>query len=240
MGLPAIDAAAGAVFLLLATTVVWLAFRLKLKNELLKEILAERESHDQDSPSQQPAQPMQSSPSAPKKPSGFADAFLWKQDPRDALAAAAGRLLNEDKLGELLETQTRFTGLVVLIRFDQDMRHIGQHDGLAQSAERCVLGLLGEKEVACRSSDREFVMICPGARGSQAQHRLNEISEQLWNVQQHCQGAFSILFSWGGIGVEAEPLSNAIASAMDRLQQTKRNRKLRFMGTERSNRRRAI
>jgi hypothetical protein len=50
----------------------------------------------------------------------------------------------------------------------------------------------------------------------------------LWNFQLRGQGSFSVLFSWGGIGVENEPLSEAIASATGRMQQTKRSRVLFF------------
>jgi hypothetical protein len=70
--------------------------------------------------------------------------------------------------------------------------------------------------------------VCPGLRGSDAQRRLNEISERLWNFQLRGQGSLSVLFSWGGIGGENEPLSHAISSATERMRQTKRSRVLLF------------
>ena len=57
---------------------------------------------------------------------------------------------------------------------------------------------------------------------------MNEISERLWNFQLRGQGSFSVLFSWGGIGAENETLSDAIASAAERMRQTKRSRVLFF------------
>ena len=83
-------------------------------------------------------------------------------------------------------------------------------------------------EVVVVSGDDEFLIVCPGLSGAEAQRRLNEISERLWNFQLRGQGSFSVLFSWGGIGVENEPLSAAIASANVRMQQTKRSRVLLF------------
>jgi GGDEF domain-containing protein len=95
-------------------------------------------------------------------------------------------------------------------------------------AQPFIEGLLGESDFACRISNDEFLIICPGLRGVEAQRRLNEISERLWNFQLRGQGSISVLFSWGGIGVEDEPLSEAIASATERMQQTKRSRVLHF------------
>ena len=68
-------------------------------------------------------------------------------------------------------------------------------------------------------------MICPGEKGADAQRRLSHIAERLWDFQLRGLGTFSILFSWGGYDVQGEPLSEAIASASDRMQQTKRSRK---------------
>jgi len=50
----------------------------------------------------------------------------------------------------------------------------------------------------------------------------------LWNFQLRGQGSCSVLFSWGGINAQNEPLSEAIASAIERMQQTKRNRVVLF------------
>jgi GGDEF domain-containing protein len=87
--------------------------------------------------------------------------------------------------------------------------------------------LLGPDDCACRHGADEFLIICPGLRGENAQRRLNEISERLWNFQLRGQGSCSVLFSWGGINGN-EPLSEAIASAIERMQQTKRSRVVLF------------
>ena len=88
--------------------------------------------------------------------------------------------------------------------------------------------MLDPADFACREGEDEFLIVCPGLRGGGGQRRLNEISERLWNFQLRGQGSFSVLFSWGGIGIENEPLSEAIASATGRMQQTKRSRVVLF------------
>ena len=56
----------------------------------------------------------------------------------------------------------------------------------------------------------------------QPQRIKNHISERLWDYQLRGIGASSILFSWGGVQVKDQPLSEAVASAVDRMRQTKR------------------
>ena len=65
-------------------------------------------------------------------------------------------------------------------------------------------------------------MVCPGEQGAQSQRRLNHISERLWDYQLRGIGACSILFSWGGVQVQDQPLAEAIASATERMRETKR------------------
>jgi hypothetical protein len=234
-------ATAGATFFLLAVVVVWLAFRLKLKNELLQEAICELHSIRKRTLVTQPTK--LSLEPAPQPQSGYADAFLWKQtsEPSETeQVPVSARMLDESEFQRLLETETRFTGLVVLIGIEEDLRHSSEHERLMQSAQEYVVRLLGNNGLGCRCGHHEFLLICPGVRGEEAQRRLNEISERLWNFQLHGHGAFSVLFSWGGIGVDGEPLSAAIASAMDRLQQTKRNRKLYFMDSASPKRRQAV
>ena len=45
-------------------------------------------------------------------------------------------------------------------------------------------------------------------------------------------GSLSILFSWGGVEVRSESIDEAIASATERMQETRRGRKLPDHGTE--------
>jgi hypothetical protein len=193
----------------------------------------------------------QETPSSPKtakpEPTPLADAFLWEHlgdgflwkhltngKPSGVHPAPAelpsyqtrptpAGMCDRASVQPLLENHEPFTGLVVLVGLSNNRVARSDH-----SAQPFIEGLLGPADFACRSGADEFLIVCPGLRGAEAQRRLNEISERLWNFQLRGQGSFSVLFSWGGIGVENEPLSEAIASATDRMQQTKRSRLLFF------------
>jgi hypothetical protein len=82
--------------------------------------------------------------------------------------------------------------------------------------------LLREKDFSCRTAYDEFIVVCCGEHGAQSQRRLNHISERLWDYQLRGIGTCSILFSWGGVEVQDQPLAEAVASAVDRMRQTKR------------------
>jgi hypothetical protein len=118
----------------------------------------------------------------------------------------------------LLEDAKPFTGLIISI-------DVNNHDEAAASTLRdFIAGLLRETDFACRSSQDEFVIVCPGERGAQARRRLTEISERLWDFQLRTLGASSILFSWGGADVDREPFAQAVVVARERMYQTKRGR----------------
>jgi GGDEF domain-containing protein len=95
--------------------------------------------------------------------------------------------------------------------------------GLMQSVANYISGLLREQDFACRTAYDEFVMVCRGEQGANSQRRLNYVSERLWDYQLRGIGACSILFSWGGVQVQDQPLADAIASATERMRETKRS-----------------
>jgi hypothetical protein len=238
----AIQATAGGVFLLLALAVVWLASRLKRKNRQLRRALAELQRRPKEAPVAAKPEPTPIIPSPPSQPAPTIDAFLWqhlgdgflwKHLSKDellpveltppALISIPTGMCDHAALQPFLDTDFPFTGLVVLVGIANSRTPARQHP-----AQSFIEGLLCPADFACRYGREEFLIICPGLRGSEAQRRLNEISERLWNFQLRGQGSFSVLFSWGGIGGENEPLSEAIASATERMQQTKRSRVLFF------------
>ena len=238
----AIQAAAGGVFLLLALAVVWLASRLKRKNRQLRRALAELQRRPKEPPLAAKPEPTPVIPSPTSPPAPAIDAFLWQHlgdgflwehlsdDKRapiqltpTAPASIPTGMCDQTALQPFLETDFPFTGLVVLVGIANSRIPTREHP-----AQPFIEGLLNRADFACRYGKEEFLIICPDLRGAEAQRRLNEISERLWNFQLRGQGSFSVLFSWGGIGVENEPLSEALASATERMQQTKRSRVLFF------------
>jgi hypothetical protein len=134
-----------------------------------------------------------------------------------------GGMIQHPALEELLESQEPFTGLVVSIGINDSDSSMWHSQGLMQSVGNYISGLLRESDFSCRTAYDEFVIVCRGELGAQSQRRLNHISELLWDYQLRGIGACSILFSWGGVQVQDQPLAEAIASATERMRETKRS-----------------
>ena len=153
------------------------------------------------------------------------------QKPARAIAVAQppltgwpAAMIQQPAFQELLDSAEPFSGLVVSIGVNESDSSMWHSLGLMQSVAGCIVGLLREKDFACRTDYDEFVMACPGEHGAQSQRRLNQISERLWDYQLRGIGTCSILFSWGGVEVRDQPLAEAVESAVDRMRQTKRTR----------------
>ena len=131
-------------------------------------------------------------------------------------------MLQQPAFQELLDGGEPFSGLVVSIGVNESDSSMWHRQGLMQSVATYIGGLLREKEFSCRTGYDEFIMVCYGEQGPQSQRRLNHISERLWDYQLRGIGTCSILFSWGGVEVQDQPLAEAVASAVDRMRQTKR------------------
>lgn len=112
------------------------------------------------------------------------------------------------------------TGLVVSIGVQCD--DVGV---IADRIVNFVRTLVGDSDSAYQASNDDFVLIFPGHPGAAAQRRLAKISRELWAFQLRSLGEFAILFSWGGVDVENEPIEEAIALATMRMQETRRGRK---------------
>ena len=135
-------------------------------------------------------------------------------------------MFNQWPLDVLAVINQPFTGLVVLIDLVGTHHRSSHEESLLQLVTACVAGLLEENDFGCRTTENEFIMICPGQQGAQAQRRLSQISEHLWEFQQRSHGTCSVLFSWGGVGEQEKPLSDSIAAAVHRMNQINRNRKM--------------
>ena len=132
-------------------------------------------------------------------------------------------MIQQPVLDELLASQQLFSGLVVCIGINDSDSSMWHSQGLMQSVGTYIAGLLKEKDLSCRTAYDEFVMVCRGEEGAESQRRLNQISERLWDYQLRGIGACSILFSWGGVQVQDQPLAEAIASATERMRETRRS-----------------
>jgi hypothetical protein len=138
----------------------------------------------------------------PALPAGFQDGFV---------------------LSKLVQSRQPISGLVVSIGVSASRKPDG---ALPESVGKLVQSLLGPCDFAAQSSEDEFLVICPQERGASAQRRLGQIAQQLWDFQLLSLGSFQLLFSWGGVEVRSESIEEAIASASERMKETKRGRKL--------------
>src|SRR5579883_3601980 len=129
-------------------------------------------------------------------------------------------------LSQLVQSRKPVSGLVVSIGVSAPRMEDGS---INQEVRSLIQSLIGPSDFACQSSQEEFLLIYPGERGAAAQRKLSQIAQQLWDFQLRSLGEASILFSWGGVEVRSESIEEAIASANERMQETRRGRKLLTM-----------
>ena len=131
-------------------------------------------------------------------------------------------------LSQMIENQAPYSGVVVAIGLNdyETLREkLASGTDSVAALNKMVLSMLRPQDFACRFQDDEYILIYPGERGSSAQRRLFQVSEKLWDFQLRSLGNLSVMFSWGGLEVTNETLAEAVASARERMYQTKRNRK---------------
>jgi hypothetical protein len=142
----------------------------------------------------------------------------------DALRLPTG-MHNTATLKRLEKELSEFTGLIVSIGITHADAESRKADESMSSIVQFVEGLMEDMDFGCRVKADEMLLICPGHTGLAAQRRLSLLSEQLWDYQLRQLDHASVAFSLGGIDVHAEPLSEAIILANERMVQTRRNRR---------------
>jgi hypothetical protein len=174
------------------------------RNDILEAVVA---ATDSTAPSQ---------PSASPLPEGFQDGFV---------------------LTRLVERRQPISGLVVSIgvtaqeKEDQD-KDVVAVEPVPAMVRTLVESLIGPGDFAAQSAKEEYLLIYPGVRGVAAQRKLSEVAQQLWDFQLRSMGQFSVQFSWGGVEVRSESIEEAIASATERMNETRRGRKIVSMDSE--------
>jgi hypothetical protein len=129
-------------------------------------------------------------------------------------------------LNKLVQSHQPVSGLVVSIGVNASRKSDRK---MPEAVSKLVESLIGPNDFAAQSGEDEFLLIYPQESGASAQRRLSQIAQQLWDFQLRSLGSFQILFSWGGVEVRSESIDEAIASASERMQETKRGRKLLTM-----------
>ncbi len=130
-------------------------------------------------------------------------------------------------LSQLVQSRKPVSGLVVSIGVRGSDRKGGR---MPEPVNDLMRSLLGSEDFGCQSASDEFLLIFPNDHGAASQRKLSAIAERLWDFQLRSMGSFSILFSWGGVEVNGESITEAISSASERMHQTQRNRKVATLG----------
>ena len=123
-------------------------------------------------------------------------------------------------LQRAVDSGKSITGLIV---------SIGTNDLPGEKASEVadfVRSLLGPQDFGCQSGSHEFVLVCNGEQGAAAKNRLNAIAEKIWDFQLRSMSGASLQFSWGSIEAKGENLGNAVASAMEQMQETRSSRRV--------------
>ncbi len=132
-------------------------------------------------------------------------------------------------LTRLVERRQPISGLVVSIGLAQEKDPNQESDPSAPetvpaSVRTLIESMIGPGDFAAQSGKEEYLLIYPGVRGAAAQRKLSEVAQQLWDFQLASMGQFSVQFSWGGVEVRSESIEEAIASATERMNETRRGR----------------
>jgi hypothetical protein len=132
-------------------------------------------------------------------------------------------------LNRLIRDHKPISGLVVSIGVSAANEN-GKDD--ISPVRGLIPSLLGPGDFACAISPDEYLLIFPGERGAPAQRHLAALAQQLWDFQLNSLSQASILFSWGGLEVHNESIEEAIASASERMQETRRGRSILAFETQ--------
>jgi hypothetical protein len=132
-------------------------------------------------------------------------------------------------LRRLLELGQPVSGLVVSIKVTVQQNEGRPIDTVLAEVRSLVESLIGPRDFAAQWAEEVYVLVCPRLRGPVAQRQLSEVAERLWRFQLHSLGRLSVLSSCGGVEVCDESLKEALASAMERMNETWRGRKMLSM-----------
>lgn len=132
-------------------------------------------------------------------------------------------------LQALLEQSISFSGVAVAIGindFAALKERMSGNTGLdsLNALNRMVQSMLRPDDFACAFTEDEYILLYPGESGASAQRRLFQVSEKLWDFQLRSLGHLSVMFSWGGLEVRGEKLADAVASARERMYQTRKRK----------------
>jgi hypothetical protein len=145
------------------------------------------------------------------------------------------------ELNRLLEMAKAFDGLVVSVA----MNNVGADPGngipvgtLRGAVAEWVRGILRTSEFACQSAIDQLIIIV-GGEPEATQDRLREITGKLWDFQLRDEVTSDTVLSWGSYESHGQTLSEAVRTAVQRMEENRRSRVAASSGSA-SSRRRAV
>jgi GGDEF domain-containing protein len=96
---------------------------------------------------------------------------------------------------------------------------------LAEAVDKLIRSLISANDFAYRRTEDDFIVVFPGEKGAAAQKRIHQVAERLWDFQLRSLATFSVLFSWGAVNISDESFSEAVALAVDEMNETRDSRK---------------
>ena len=97
-------------------------------------------------------------------------------------------------------------------------------DSAAEVSQFLKSQLMGQ-DFACQSGSDEYILISQGEQGAPAQRRLSAIAERLWDFQLKSIGGSGVQFSWGSFEARGERIGEAVATAIEQMQDTRHGRR---------------
>ena len=140
--------------------------------------------------------------------------------PQQEKVSLPAGMLDQATFDELLQSRHAFRGTVVTV----GVGGLENAPWEERPAAELIQSLLGEDDLGCRTREGEFTLVFPEEKGSEGQRRVQYISQRLWDHQIRSVSRSPIMFSWGATEASEETLAAAVASARERLDQTRRNR----------------
>lgn len=96
----------------------------------------------------------------------------------------------------------------------------------AAAIDKLMASFVREGDFGARILENEWVFVYSHDVAGFNQRRVGMISEKLWDFQLRHLGMANVSFKWGAVDVKSEPLGEAVQAARDRMNQTRRARKL--------------
>lgn len=133
------------------------------------------------------------------------------------------------ELGAAMKNEGTFAGTVVSIAVQsagpESAAGANQDsaNSLIDGVDEFIESLLTADGFACQSGPNEYIMVLTET-GSDAQRRLQFISQRLWDYQIRSVGSQSVMFSWGSGETVGGSFSETVESAKEQMQQTRRTR----------------